>query len=52
MLTTLLLIASNVLAAVLSLAFAISAGWLLWKLIRVMGRMQAPAAPGTSEPVS
>jgi len=48
----LLLIASNVLAAVLSLAFAISAGWLLWKLIRVMGRMQAPAAPGTSEPVS
>ena len=41
----LLLIASNVLAVVVCLAFAISAGWLLWKLIRVMGRMQAPAPP-------
>ena len=38
----LLLIASNLLAVVVCLAFALSAGWLLWKLIRVMGRMQAP----------
>ena len=39
----LLLIASNVLAVVVCLAFAVSAGWLFWKLIRVMGRMQAPS---------
>jgi hypothetical protein len=38
----LLLIASNVLAVVICLAFAGSAGWLFWKLIRVMGRLQAP----------
>ena len=38
----LLLIASNVLAVVICLAFAVSAGWLFWKLIRVMGRLQAP----------
>jgi hypothetical protein len=38
----LLLIASNLLAVVVCLAFALSAGWLFWKLIRVMGRMQAP----------
>jgi hypothetical protein len=38
----LLLIASNVLAVVVCLAFAVSAGWLFWKLIRVMGRLQAP----------
>jgi hypothetical protein len=42
----LLLIASNVLAVVICLAFALSAGRLFWKLIRVMGRMQAPARPG------
>ena len=38
----LLLIASNVLAVVVCLAFALSAGWLFWKLIRVMARLQAP----------
>ena len=42
----LLLIASNVLAVVVCLAFAIAAGWLFWKLIRVMGRMQAPRRMG------
>ena len=42
----LLLIASNVLAVVLCLAFALAAGWLFWKLIRVMGRMQAPRRMG------
>jgi hypothetical protein len=41
----LLLIASNVLAVVVCLAFALSAGWLFWKLIRVMGRLQAPQRP-------
>lgn len=40
--TLLLLIASNVLAVVLCLAFAGSAGFLFWKLIRVMARLQAP----------
>jgi hypothetical protein len=38
----LLLIASNVLAVVVCLVFALSAGWLFWKLIRVMARLQAP----------
>jgi hypothetical protein len=38
----LLLVASNVLAVVVCVAFAVSAGWLFWKLIRVMGRLQAP----------
>jgi hypothetical protein len=41
--TLLLLVASNVLAVVLCVAFAVSAGWLFWKLIRVMARLQAPA---------
>jgi hypothetical protein len=40
--TLLLLIASNVLAVVMCVAFAVSAGWLFWKLIRVMARLQAP----------
>ena len=40
--TLLLLIASNVLAVVVCVAFAVSAGWLFWKLIRVMARLQAP----------
>jgi len=40
--TLLLLIASNVLAVVVCLAFALSAGFLFWKLIRVMARLQAP----------
>jgi hypothetical protein len=40
--TLLLLIASNVLAVVVCVTFAASAGWLFWKLIRVMARLQAP----------
>ena len=40
--TLLLLIASNVLAVLVCVAFAGSAGFLFWKLIRVMGRLQAP----------
>jgi hypothetical protein len=40
--TLLLLIASNLLAVVVCLGFALSAGWLFWKLIRVMARLQAP----------
>jgi hypothetical protein len=40
--TLLVLIASNVLAVVVCVAFAVSAGWLFWKLIRVMARLQAP----------
>jgi hypothetical protein len=44
--TLLLLVASNVLAVVVCVAFAVSAGWLFWKLIRVMARLQAPARPG------
>jgi hypothetical protein len=38
----LLLVASNVLAVAVCVAFAVSAGWLFWKLIRVMARLQAP----------
>jgi hypothetical protein len=40
--TLLLLVASNALAVVVCVAFAVSAGWLFWKLIRVMARLQAP----------
>jgi hypothetical protein len=40
--TLLLLIASNLLAVLVCVAFAVSAGWLFWKLIRVMARLQAP----------
>jgi hypothetical protein len=40
--TLLLLVASNVLAVVVCVVFAVSAGWLFWKLIRVMARLQAP----------
>jgi hypothetical protein len=43
--TLLLLVASNVLAVVVCVAFAASAGWLFWKLIRVMARLQAPQRP-------
>jgi hypothetical protein len=38
-----LLVASNLAAVVLCVAIAGLAGWLFWKLVRVMGRMQAPA---------
>jgi hypothetical protein len=37
-----LLRASNLLAVVVCVAIVSSAGWLFWKLIRVMGRLQAP----------
>jgi hypothetical protein len=37
-----LLVASNVAAVVLCVAILGPAGWLFWKLIRVMGRLQAP----------
>ena len=39
-----LLVASNVAAVVLCVAILGPAGWLFWKLIRVMGRLQAAAA--------
>jgi hypothetical protein len=38
----LLLRASNVLAVVVCVPVICGAGWLFWKLIRVMGRLQAP----------
>jgi hypothetical protein len=37
--------ASNLLAVVLCLAVIGFGGWLFWKLVRVMGRMQAPRRP-------
>ena len=38
-----LLVASNVAALALCLAILLVGGWLFWKLIRVMGRLQAPS---------
>jgi hypothetical protein len=40
-----LLVASNLAALVLCLAILLGGGWLFWKLIRVMGRLQAPPRP-------
>ena len=37
-----LMVASNVAALVLCVAILLGGGWLFWKLIRVMGRLQAP----------
>jgi cation transport ATPase len=37
-----LLVASNVAAVVLCVAILGPVGWLFWKLVRVMGRIQAP----------
>jgi hypothetical protein len=37
-----LMVASNVAALVLCVAILGGGGWLFWKLIRVMGRLQAP----------
>jgi hypothetical protein len=37
-----LLLASNLAAVVLCLAIVVAGGWLFWKLVRVMGRIQAP----------
>jgi len=41
-----LTVASNLLALALCLAVIGGGGWLFWKLIRVLGRMQAPGRPG------
>ena len=38
--------ASNIAAVVLCLVIMGGAGWLFWKLIRVMARMQMPRRPG------
>ncbi|HTZ64967.1 MAG TPA: hypothetical protein VMB51_12760 [Solirubrobacteraceae bacterium] len=40
-----LVVASTVLAAALCLVSIVLAGWLFWKLVRVMGRMQAQDRP-------
>jgi hypothetical protein len=37
-----LLVASNIAAVVLCVAILVLGGWLFWKLVRVMGRIQAP----------
>jgi hypothetical protein len=39
----LLIIAANVAAVALALAVIVIDGWLFWKLVRVLGRMQAPS---------
>ncbi|HEX2103209.1 MAG TPA: hypothetical protein VHF51_06125 [Solirubrobacteraceae bacterium] len=41
-----LMVASNVAALVLCVGILLGGGWLFWKLIRVMGRLQAPPRPG------
>ncbi len=41
-----LTVASNVLALVLCLVVIGAGGWLFWKIIRVLGRNQAPARQG------
>ena len=46
-----LTVASNVLAVVLCLVIIGGGGWLFWKLIRVLARIQAPGRPDPSEPV-
>ncbi|MDR9371500.1 hypothetical protein Q5424_20545, partial [Conexibacter sp. JD483] len=43
-----LLVASNWWAALLCVAVIGLAGWLFWKLIRAMARIQMPARPGAS----
>jgi hypothetical protein len=45
-LALLLVRASNVLAVVVVLAAGVPAGWLFWKLIRSMARIQMPERPG------
>jgi hypothetical protein len=37
-----LLVAANVAAVALCIAIVVLGGWLFWKLVRVMGRLQAP----------
>jgi hypothetical protein len=41
-----LLVASNLAALALCLVILLAGGWLFWKLIRVMGRLQAPHRAG------
>jgi hypothetical protein len=41
-----LMVASNVAALVLCAGILLGGGWLFWKLIRVMGRLQAPPRVG------
>jgi hypothetical protein len=45
-LALLLVRASNVLGVVVVLAIGIPAGWLFWKLVRSMARLQMPERPG------
>lgn len=45
-LALLLVRASNVLAVVVVLGIGVPAGWLFWKLVRAMARIQMPAPPG------
>ena len=40
-----LVVASTILAAVVCLVSIVLAGWLFWKLVRVMGRIQASQRP-------
>jgi hypothetical protein len=40
-----LMVASNVAALVLCVTILLGGGWLFWKLVRVMGRLQAPQRP-------
>jgi hypothetical protein len=41
-----LIVASNVRAVILCVAILTSGGWLFWKLIRAMARIQMPERPG------
>ncbi len=47
-LALLLVRASNVLGVVVVLAIGLPSGWLFWKLIRSMARLQMPERPGAS----
>jgi hypothetical protein len=40
-----LFVANNAAAIVLCLVILLPGGWLFWKLVRVMGRLQAPRGP-------
>lgn len=45
-LSLLLLTASTIVGALLVLAIGVPAGWLFWKLVRAMARLQMPTRPG------
>ncbi|HVE67064.1 MAG TPA: hypothetical protein VNB64_00640 [Solirubrobacteraceae bacterium] len=47
-LALLLVRASNVLAVVVVLAIGLPSGWLFWKLVRAMARIQMPDRPGAN----